>query len=423
MIVRFSVANHLSIRDENTLSFVASSSRDDPDSLLLCPVVASKYLLPAALIYGANGSGKSNIISALYEMRQMVVESHFRGPLHRGVFRHPFVLENNYRQNISKYEIDFVIEGVLNSYGFTATDDEFKSEWLYSFPNIRRRVLFERTDGRFVFGRELKGQNASIAKLTRPDSLFLSAAAQNGHETLSRTFDFFANILIISTLTAQLEHDPDPRVINFLRNIDTGITGFRRSSIGEIPEERSFMPTFSASRQRLAMSRIVSTDKDRLELAHQCVDGQERFLDIEEESMGTRRMVVLLDAVFRALDGGRTLFVDEFDASLHSHACEAVLRLFCSPSSNPNSAQLLATVHNTSLINAPFLRRDQLWFVEKDQHGASNLYPLTDYRTRRGDDFELGYLQGRYGAVPLSTIHQGVGGEAGDSGRNDEDSE
>ncbi len=423
MIVRFSVANHLSIRDENTLSFVASSSRDDPTSLLPCPVVASKYLLPAALIYGANGSGKSNIVSALYEMRQMVLDSHSRGPLYSGVFRHPFVLEDRYCQNISKYEIDFVMGGVLNSYGFTATDDEFKSEWLYSFPNVRRRVLFERTAGRFVFGRELKGQNTSIAKLTRPDSLFLSAAAQNGHETLSRTFEFFAKILIISTLTAQLKHDLDPRVINFLRNIDTGITGFRRRRVGELPEERSSMPTFSASRQALALSRIMSKDQDRLELAHQCIDGQNKFLDIDEESMGTRRMVVLLDAAFQALDGGRTLFVDEFDASLHSHACEAVLRLFCSPDSNPNGAQILATVHNTSLINSPFLRRDQVWFVEKDQHGASNLYPLTDYRTRKGDDFELGYLQGRYGAVPLNTIQQGVEVEAEDSGRHDEDTE
>lgn len=423
MFVRFSVANHLSIRDENSLSFVASSSRDNPAILLPCPVVASKHLLPAALIYGANASGKSNIISALYEMRQMVLDSHSRGPLYNGVFRHPFVLDNRYRQSISKYEIDFVMGGVLNRYGFTATDEEFESEWLYSFPNVRRRVLFERTDGRFVFGRELKGQNTSIAKLTRPDSLFLSAAAQNGHETLSHIFDFFAKILIISTLTAQLRHDLDPRVINFLKDIDTGITGSRRSKIGEIPEDLPFSPTFSSSRRALAMSRIMWKDQDRLELSHQCIDGQEKFLDIEEESMGTRRLVVLLDAAFQALEEGRPLFVDEFDASLHSHACEAVLGLFCSRKSNPNCAQILATVHNTSLINSPFLRRDQLWFVEKDQYGASKLYPLTDYRTRKGDDFELGYLQGRYGAVPLNTIHHGVEVEAEDSGRHDEDTE
>ncbi len=127
-----------------------------------------------------------------------------------------------------------------------------------------------------------------------------------------------------------------------------------------------------------------------------------RVLELDRESAGTRRLLILLDFAFRELDEGVPLLVDELDASLHTHACEAVLRLFCSPRSNPKGAQLLATTHNTNLMSLSALRRDQLWFTQKDAYGATKLYPLTDIRTRKSDNLEKGYLQGRYGAVPFN---------------------
>ena len=119
--------------------------------------------------------------------------------------------------------------------------------------------------------------------------------------------------------------------------------------------------------------------------------------------------MVVLGLAFRALDEGVPLYIDELDASLHTQACEAVLRLFCSPETNPKGAQLIATTHDTNLLNSPVLRRDQLWFTDKDDTGATQLYPLTDIRTRKGDNFEKGYLQGRYGAVPFDDPISAVG--------------
>ena len=138
-----------------------------------------------------------------------------------------------------------------------------------------------------------------------------------------------------------------------------------------------------------------------IELAHRARDGNSVYFDLSLESAGTRRLLVVLGLAFRALDEGAPIFIDELSANLHTHASEAVLELFCSPETNPKGAQLVATTHDTNLMNSPALRRDQLWFTSKDTSGATQLNPLTDIRTRRGDNFEKGYLQGRFGAVPF----------------------
>ena len=141
-----------------------------------------------------------------------------------------------------------------------------------------------------------------------------------------------------------------------------------------------------------------------IELGHRGHDGKSVFLNLDSESAGTRRLLVMLAFVFQALDQGTPICVDELDASLHTHASEAVLALFCSRDTNPKGAQLIATTHDSELMRSGVLRRDQLWFTDKDDDGATRLYPLSDIRTRRGDDFAKGYLRGRFGAVPSSEV-------------------
>ena len=272
-----------------------------------------------------------------------------------------------------------------------------------------------------AFGRGLRGPNATIARLTRPNSLFLSAAAQNDHQQLSSVFAYFRSMRGLRDIAVQgraaalqvAEQEPDPRVIDFLATVDTGVIGYRRSET-EIPEKaRPLHRELSAVIKKVLNSPVeLELDEDdtqiMIELAHRGQGGRQVYLELQRESAGTRRLLVLLGLAFRALDEGGSLLVDELDASLPSHACEAVLQLFCSPKTNPDGAQLVATTHNTSLMNSPALRRDQIWFTQKDKDGATQLYPLTDIRTRRGDDFESGCLQGRCGAVsfddPLSTL-------------------
>ena len=415
MIMRFGVSNHLSIRDSQELSLVSSSLKDESAGLIDCPAAPNGSLLPAAVIYGHNASGKSNLIDAIHTMRSMVLWSQTKGEPGGGVPRHPFKLDPASSQTPSRFDIDFVVDGVRHHYGFKASSTAFEAEWLYAFPKSQRRVLFERDGDKFHFKRGSRGQNNDIADLTRPNSLYLSAAAQNNHEQLSSIFGFFQSILAVRDIAVESERASgqltkqgmDSRVIDFLKKINTGVIDYRRKET-EFPED-----VRAASREIFAvLKRTVGSPSDfemdlgdkhvTIELAHHGRDGELVYLELDRESAGTRRLLILLGLAYKALDEGRPLCVDELDASLHTQASEAVLKLFCSPETNPKGAQLIATTHDTNLMKSPVLRRDQVWLTEKDTEGATRLYPLTDYRTRKGDNIERGYLQGRYGAVPFN---------------------
>jgi hypothetical protein len=140
-----------------------------------------------------------------------------------------------------------------------------------------------------------------------------------------------------------------------------------------------------------------------LQLGHQKADGSIAYLEFARESAGTRRLVFLLTEIFRVLDRGGLILVDELDASLHTQAFEFVLALFCTPENNPHGAQLVATVHDTNILASDVIRRDQVWFAQKASNGVTELYSLADMKIRGSDNFERGYLQGRFGAVPSTT--------------------
>ena len=261
-------------------------------------------------------------------------------------------------------------------------------------------MLFEREGSDFRFGRALKGRNRLIADLTRANSLFLSAAAQQDHEQLSAVYAYIAGIggvggwSISGRFASELlgEKELDPRVVEFLGRADTGVVDYRQRVI-----------ELSDTELMGKLSQLgVQTPPEKvplIELAHRGPQG-DVYLELERESAGTRRLLVVLSQLFDALDSGMPLVVDELDVSLHTQASLALVELFCSPRTNPNGAQLIATVHDTNLLDAPILRRDQIWFAEKSTEGATVVYPLTDIRTRKGDNLERGYLQERYGATP-----------------------
>lgn len=145
------------------------------------------------------------------------------------------------------------------------------------------------------------------------------------------------------------------------------------------------------------------TIEDRwLELGHAAETEKSVFFDPALESSGTGRLLLLLDRAFSSLDRGSLLIVDEIDLSLHSLACLAIVQLFNVPEINTKGAQLIATTHDTNLICSPQLGRDQIWFAEKDATGATEIYPLSDFKVRENDNFERGYLRGRFGALPFA---------------------
>jgi hypothetical protein len=261
----------------------------------------------------------------------------------------------------------------------------------------------------FTFGRGLKGRNQTISALTRPNSLFLSAAAQNGHEELTRVVGFFRGIVAGETADHDIakaisDRAADRRIVEFLKVAGTGVVAYRIRDIHRETEKNPLVTRLlSVIEDELKDAGLnLPADRKELQLAHTGSDGQPVFFNLDEESAGTRRLLRVLVPAFKALDTGGLVVIDELDASLHTKACELVLALFSSPATNPKGGQLLLTTHDTHLLYSAHLRRDQVWLTEKDGTGATSLYPLTDFRTRKTDNLERGYLQGRFGAVPFA---------------------
>jgi hypothetical protein len=394
VLIRFRVQNHRSIRDEQELSLVAAPLSEHPESL----VRAERYdidLLRVAAIYGANASGKSTVFDALSFMRNAVVESQRRWDPDGGVPREPFALSREAQDDPSLFAVDLLIDDVRYEYGFVADSRRVLEEWLHAYPRGKKQEWFTRDADReqeFSFSRLFSGENRSISSLTRPNSLFLSAAAQNNHERLAPLFEWFSRRLEVANdrswrkmyqHTANLCFDePASRaaILSMLESADLGITGLEVSldpgmSYFDVPLDVRF-------RHRSAVS------------------GDGIVLPFHHESEGTRTLFVLSGLIVDALARGGVLLVDELDRSLHPHLAMKIVSIFNDPQANPNGAQLLFNTHDTNLLDRDYLRRDQIWFTEKGDDGATRLFPLTDFRARKYENLERGYLQGRYGAVP-----------------------
>jgi AAA15 family ATPase/GTPase len=417
MLLRFSVANHLSIAKRQELSLVATKLKGPEAGLKHIPGTRDLQALPSALIYGANASGKTNFVDAFSFLRAAVLLSHTKGNPEGGVPRRSFALDPETEALPTAVEVDFVVDDTRYVYGFECDDNSFLSEWLYSFPEGKRRKLFERRSDSVEFGQHMRGSKKALVDFMRSNSLFISTATQNDHEDLSKIASFFRSVHISRNVAVSKhlinntfkKNQIDPRTIKFLKELDAGIAGYRQKdvvlpeSLKKLTEELTLIARKHIGDVAVPDDDISEREKDVLiELSHPGSDGKEHFFRLEHESSGTRRLLLIMNSVFRALDQGSLVIIDELDASLHTHAGEQILKMFSDPEINQRGAQLVATTHDTNILNCKFLRRDEIWFCEKDMGGASHVFSLSDIKSRASDNFEQGYLEGRYGAIPFS---------------------
>jgi AAA15 family ATPase/GTPase len=409
MLLRFRVSNYASIRDEAELSLVAAARHED---IAVRPVGGTNAeALPAAAIYGANASGKSNVIEAFLFMREAILESHQNWRPGTLIKRRAFRLDANSPNDQTMFGADFVLEGVRYKYGFSVLDYQVSHEWLLSFPNKRERVLFDRRAGADIeFGPSLTGLRRNIEKLMRPNSLYLSTAAANNHPQLSKVYDWFSAAIFPVRAGASLEnsvtlhewlHNDRAPLRDLLRYADTGVIDLE---VEEVNEELRAAIDPSLYKWLLAPRDDPESLKPTIEFVHRGTDGFAR-LTMNEESSGTLAWLLLVGPTVAALRSGGLLVVDELDARLHPLLAAHLVNLFQSPESNTTGAQLVFNTHNVSLLgpSAPGrLRRDQVWFTEKDDGGATTLTALAEYRVRDGlENVEKRYLSGRYGAIPF----------------------
>jgi uncharacterized protein len=419
MLIEFRVENHRSIRDEQVFTMEAVRTSEAEASYVREVQGHQKPLVTVAAFYGANASGKSNLLSALAFMRDAVVDSQRFWNPDGGVPRDPFAWGDR-RVQPSLYELTFVRDGTRYQYGFVIDDERVLEEWLFAWPGSRKQVWFEREQA-FKFGEHLKGENRLVEQLTRANALFLSAAAQLGHKQLQEIYSWIASMSLGGMLNRQSRrHKSVPNMwLPFAEFSSEFLSAAKPSQLqlmlfkDSVYGDNTNTQTADWIRRMLHIADIGIRDfkvegrdgrMPRIQFLHKS-EAAEAWLPIEEESSGTLSLLNVALSVLSSLSHGSVLVVDELERSLHPLLALYILNQFENRESNPKHAQLIFTTHDTNLLGTslgePPLARDQVWLTEKDQMGASVIYPLSDYKPRKAENVERGYLQGRYGAIPF----------------------
>ena len=423
MLLRFGVENHLSIRERQELLLTAAKRVKRSDPAVPVPILR-EAAVPVAILYGANAAGKSNLIHAIRMMRGHIVTSHKSRDAGDDIPRHPFLLDDSSADKPTRFDCMFTVNGrdasasqEVYEYGFSFTDAVYTDEWLHRIVRHKRQttqVLFHRTteDGnvQVSFGGQLRGENRAIASLTRPNSLFLSAAAQNNHPQLGAIHRQFVEQWQLAQ-GAHIEHQLAEMFARF-EHQDAFMELMRQADLGVVDTELKDQEMSKAEREMFqeiyrVVSKMARPTADvnesapplkRFRFTHATVGGK-HVLDYDWESRGTQMLAALAIPVLEAVATGNLVIVDELDSSLHHRLTGALLKLF-KGTTNHNGAQLIATVHDTALLRDA-LELDEVWLAEKDTFGASRFTPLTDYHIRSREDLEKVYREGRVGGAPV----------------------
>ena len=393
MLIEFRTENHRSLKTEQVLTMEAG--RVDGDETIPRKVPGSaKPLLPVAALYGANASGKSNVLSALAFMKNAVVNSSWRWRPDANIPVNTFAWGEGPKSS-SMFEVTFVHRGVRYQYGFVANKERFVEEWLFAWPKGKKQTWFARDGMSFTFSDKLRGNHKMIEGVTRYNALFLSVAAQYDYEQVGDVFNWF-----LETEIPNYDPDLNSTVDQFLE------FKYKR---GNPPEEfhrllsRADIGISEVRIEKVPTGRPGKSERIQYFLKHD-TGSDDSWLPLEEESGGTKTLFQMAIPLLNCIQTGGRMIVDELEASLHPKLAIEIVKQFNNPKTNPKNAQLIFTTHDTNLLGndagEPVLRRDQVWLTEKDKEGATVLYPLTDYKPRKAENVERGYLQGRYGAIP-----------------------
>lgn len=418
MLIEFSVSNYRSVRGKVTLSLVASSDARHPDNTFPADGPGKLRLVKTAAIYGANASGKSNVVKALRFMARFVATSARESQRGDRIPTVPFKLDPATEREPSEFEVIFAHEGERFVYGFSADAGQVHEEWLTA-ARKRTRVLFRRGPGSVEFGDSWRGDREKLVEMTRDNALLLPVADQFDNPTARAPMDWLRNgFKYISdepersseaTYTRALLEagaGPSAAVSRLVAEADLGID---RLEVERLPLcESPRWSELSGDARELIESELrmrgqdVSAEVASVRALHTGADGRPVALDLQrEESGGTQRLFALAGPVLTLLSEGHTLVIDELETKLHPLLTRALVQAFCRADTG---AQLIFTTHDCGLLDSELFRRDQIWFTEKDRGGATDLYSLWDYDTtavRPDENFRDGYLRGRYGAIPF----------------------
>ncbi len=418
MLVQFSVGNFRSFKEPVTFSMVAAKiigKNAEIDSNNIFKVNDNLDLLTSAGIYGANASGKSNLIKAFGFMHWFVLNSSRESQADESINIDPFLLDAEYEHKPSFFEIVFIQNSIMYRYGFEVTQKKVETEWLFYTPKNKEAKLFTRVGDDIQISRNYKGDPAA-KRLTRSNALFLSVAAQFNSETSIKVLDWFRSANAISgyeeagypgfTANKYVEDQEfQKRILTLVRNADVGVENLvaEKKDINDpsvfpddMPEEiRDMIRKDMKGKGSIITLKWIHTRKTHENSI------EEIPFKLGQESDGTVKLFHISGPIIDTLNRGSVLFIDEFEARMHTLLTRRLISLFNSQETNPKHAQLIFATHDTNLLSNDLFRRDQIWFIEKDENGASHLYSLAELKVRNNNNFENDYLSGRYGGIPV----------------------
>ncbi|HHW7506664.1 TPA: AAA family ATPase [Mannheimia haemolytica] len=430
MIIQFVTENYRSIKQEQTLSLAKSTGNEMPDNFFETSAPNTPALVKSAVIYGANASGKSNTIKALGSMLG-IIQNSANKDIGKSIQTESFLFDIVANNEPTLYDISVIIplpndEGILQEmrvdYGFVADRQMIYEEWLSIYPKGKERNWFhreyneEKQEYEWKISDYIKGEKSSWKNLTRSDQLFLSIAVHRNSEQLRAVYGFFtSNICIIQTdrisnelsKTICKNSEKDKFIIiSLLKSAGIEIDDiiFEKPNIIHegLPND---LPDFIKQEILRDLEKQIISQNETFFVYFDNI-GKPQRVNLRNESDGTQKLFEFAGLILKVLQNGDVLIIDELNKSLHPDLVRFLVKLFNSPL-NKKNAQLIFTTHETSVLRKNLLRRDQIWFCEKDSDRSTRLYPLTDFKPHiNREDIEEYYLHGRYGAKPILTEFQ-----------------
>lgn len=407
MILEFSIENYRSIKEMQTISFVAAnlkSKNSELDRSNTYPASTDLHLLKSIAVYGANGSGKSNLIKGLFAMLmimhevttdEVVLDEHIQ----------PFYLDEDSHTKPTFFQLQFLMEGKIYRYGFQATKKKIISEWLFGPADKTETYYFERLQGENVRINQKFFPEGKGTKKLKEVILFLNLLNLSSGDLSSRIKKYFEEQIVLSLgiqhfdlrkETLHLLESPNGKkyLLDFLKLADFGLEEVFEEDLDGIYEKLE-MP-ISNSKEKILLGSRYRYDNHGNKL--------EKFAFPFNlfESEGTKKIFDILGVIINTLKFGGIFIIDEFDARLHPMLTKKIIQMFNSTELNKKGAQLLFVTHDTNLLDNELLRRDQIYFAEKDSFGKTHFYSLYDFKGVRNDaSYEKDYINGKYGAIPF----------------------
>ena len=412
MLLEFKVSNFMSIKDEIKVSCIANTALEHEDSLLL---FGKDRVLPALAFYGYNAVGKSNIFNALTSAILFVRNSNLM-QINSLIQTVPFLLNDTSKNEPTKMDFLFTINGKKYNYGFEITQKEVILEYLYEYESSRPSMIFERKREVYNFTTQNNKELDGFKDINTSNKLFLSTATAWNCKLTKDAFLWFlegidtynSNNFTEDEILHYLDINKDNEESkNFLLDV------FKRTDINILDyifESRAMQD------MKVVLPQGITFDKNIIEqmklnskeyqfdafLAVKDEDGNENNYPISYlyESKGTKMMIAYVPIIQHALEKGRTIVVDEFDNSLHPLLTHYLIKLFLDKKINKNGAQLIFNTHDTNLLDSELLRRDQVCLVKKDESGQTRIANLYEYKARRNDNFRKSYFDEKYAKLP-----------------------